>query len=180
MTASAESHTCTLVADLAAEDEPSAWQTVNDGVMGGRSSGGPSFEGGAMEFAGVINTNGGGFSSVRRAMEPGTLAGAEGVMVRMKGDGRAYRLTIRTAERFRGRTVAYTADLDGGAGGDWVETYVPFDAFSASVFGRDVPAAPLDPATAWSVGFILGDGKDGPFSMQAEWIKACMAEAPAT
>ena len=145
--------------------------------MGGRSSGGPSFNETSMVFSGVINTNGGGFSSVRRATAPGALAGADGIMVRLKTDGRAYRLTIRTAERFMGRSVAYTADIEAGPGGEWVEAYVPFDAFSASVFGRTVPAAPLDPTTAWSIGLILGDGRDGPFEMQAEWIKACKAPA---
>ncbi|MEM6277816.1 MAG: CIA30 family protein, partial [Pseudomonadota bacterium] len=146
---------------------------------GGRSSGGPDFDGKAMVFSGVINTNGGGFSSVRRGVEPGALSGTDGLMLRVKTDGRAYRVTIRTAERFRGRSVSYNADIEAGEGGEWVEAYVPFDAFSTSVFGRSVPAAPLDPETVWSVGIILGDGKDGPFEMQAEWIKACRSE-PAT
>lgn len=177
MSATAAPRDCFTVADFSEAAEPRAWASVNDGVMGGRSSGGPSFAEGAMVFSGVINTNGGGFSSVRRAVEPGVLAGADDIMVRVKTDGRAYRLTIRTAERFMGRSVAYTADIEAGPGGEWVEAYVPFDAFSASVFGRTVPAAPLDPATAWSIGIILGDGRDGPFEMQAEWIKACKPQA---
>ncbi|MEO0817118.1 MAG: CIA30 family protein [Pseudomonadota bacterium] len=174
MSASAAPGTCRMVADLTKADEVAEWAAVNDGVMGGRSSGGPRYSAAGLVFEGVINTNGGGFSSVRRGLAPGSLSGSDGIMVRVKTDGRAYRLTIRTAERFRGRTVAYTAGIRAGDGEDWAEVFVPYDQFQTSVFGRAVLAAPLDPATAWSIGFILGDGRDGSFAMQAEWIKACM------
>ena len=49
-------------------DSHSFWQPVNDGVMGGRSSGGPRFEDDRMIFQGVINTNGGGLSCVHPGM----------------------------------------------------------------------------------------------------------------
>lgn len=173
MTATAAPRDCAIVSDFSVPGEARLWGAVNDGVMGGRSSGGSYFTGESMVFSGVINTNGGGFSSVRRGLEPGTLAGKDGLLIRVKTDGRAYRLTVRTAERFRGRSVAYTADIEVRKDADWVEAYVPFDAFSASVFGQSVPAPPLNPETAWSVGFILGDGQDGPFKMEAEWIKVC-------
>ncbi|MEM9738883.1 MAG: CIA30 family protein [Pseudomonadota bacterium] len=179
MTAHAAPGACQTLMDLAAREEQSKWVAVNDGVMGGRSSGGPVMGKDAMGFMGVINTNGGGFSSVRRGLAPGTLAGTQGLMVRVKTDGRAYRLTLRTAERFRGRSVSYTADIDAGADGAWTDVYVPFDRFSASVFGQPVPAAPVDPATAWSLGFIIGDGVDGPFEMAVARIDACAASPAA-
>jgi len=53
------------------------WRVINDGVMGGRSSGGPRFENGVMVFEGRINTNGGGFSSIRLDVEAGLLAQAD-------------------------------------------------------------------------------------------------------
>ena len=45
-----------------------AWQTVNDNVMGGRSRGGHTREGGTLVFAGSTNTRGGGFSSIRASL----------------------------------------------------------------------------------------------------------------
>ncbi|MEM1105964.1 MAG: CIA30 family protein [Pseudomonadota bacterium] len=180
MAANAEPMTCELVSDLADPDESAAWQAVNDGVMGGRSSGGPSWQSDVMTFSGVINTNGGGFSSVRRDIEPGRMEGAAGLKLRLRGDGRTYRVTVRTAAKYRGRSINYQADLAPEMASEWSEVFVPFEAFRASVFGRAVPAPALDPSTAWSLGLILADGQDGPFTLDAAWIQACWSgEDPA-
>ena len=64
--------------------EARAWQTVNDGVMGGRSLGGSAVEEGKLVFTGSINTRGGGFSSVRREMEPGALEGAQAFVLQQR------------------------------------------------------------------------------------------------
>ena len=41
------------------------WYRLDDGVMGGRSSTEHTTEGGALTFAGMLDTRGGGFTSVR-------------------------------------------------------------------------------------------------------------------
>jgi len=171
---------CSLTADLADASEVAEWAAVNDGVMGGRSSGGPEYADGALLFEGVINTNGGGFSSIRRDLPEGSLSGAEGVLVRLKTDGRAYRFTLRTAARFRGRSIAYQADLPVQEAGVWSQVFVAFADFRPSVFGQRVPAPPVDPGTAWSMGFIIADGRDGPFSMQVRAIEACAVQDSTT
>jgi uncharacterized surface protein with fasciclin (FAS1) repeats len=48
--------------------DPNVWSVTVDGVMGGKSTGSVAFEAGTMVFAGNINLNGGGFSSVRAAV----------------------------------------------------------------------------------------------------------------
>src|SRR5688572_12101607 len=71
------------------------WRMVNDNVMGGKSKGGVRFAEGVMTFSGDINTNGGGFSSVRLPIERGTLEGAKRIVMRLKHDGRVpYRLLV--------------------------------------------------------------------------------------
>ena len=47
------------------------WSVVNDDVMGGESLGRLSFEAGILVFEGEINTDGGGFASLRMPLEPG-------------------------------------------------------------------------------------------------------------
>jgi hypothetical protein len=42
------------------------WQIVNDTIMGGRSESGFVTENGQLQFSGVLNTNGGGFASLRQ------------------------------------------------------------------------------------------------------------------
>lgn len=172
MASSATARDCT---PLETFDAGADWRAVNDGVMGGRSSGGPRMAGGEMVFSGVINTNGGGFSSVRREVSGDELAGSDGLMLRVKTDGRAYRVNLRTAARFRGRSIAYQAPIDAGDGGNWQAVFVAWDDFRPSVFGQRVPAPPIDPSTAWSLGLIIADGRDGAFEMSVSEIAVCRA-----
>jgi len=73
---------CPMKIDFTSADDVRAWRAVNDGVMGGLSSGGPDYEEDAMVFKGVINTNGGGFSSLRAGARPGALSDATGMRMR--------------------------------------------------------------------------------------------------
>lgn len=154
-------------------DDTQAWQAVNDGVMGGRSRGGPSFEAGVMRFAGDIDTNGGGFSSVRAYVEPGWLLGTSGVRLRVRTDRRQYQLTLRSDARYRGRRVAFRADIPSSPSGEWAEVTVPFSALSPSLFGRSLRGPIFDPQQAHSIGIILADGRDGPFKIEIDWLRAC-------
>lgn len=56
---------CVVLTDFKGANENRRWRMVNDNVMGGRSKGSVTFKGGVLVFSGSINTNGGGFSSVR-------------------------------------------------------------------------------------------------------------------
>ncbi|MEM1423858.1 MAG: CIA30 family protein [Planctomycetota bacterium] len=156
-------------------DEPdiaSRWITVNDGVMGGRSSGGPSFSDGTMVFSGTINTNGGGFSSVRTRGHDWDFAGREGVVIRLRGDGRTYSLDIRTGAGFGRGEVSYRYSFETTDDGEWTEVAAPFSAFRPTWRGRDVTGrvADFDPGAARSLGFSQSDGADGPFRLEIDWI----------
>jgi hypothetical protein len=95
--------------DFDTSAEIRAWRAVNDGVMGGLSSGGPRFDNGQMIFQGVINTNGGGFSSVRSSVPRGALSKSSGIKLRVRTDGRNYKLTLRSSAAWRGRRVSFQA-----------------------------------------------------------------------
>ena len=150
-----------------------AWQAVNDGVMGGRSSGGPSFADGIMRFEGVINTNGGGFSSVRAGLQDDLLSGQSAIKMRVKSDGRGYKLTLRSDAFYRGRSVAFQAPLPQTPEGEWAEITIDFLDLKPSVFGRPLRGPKFDPSEARSIGIILADGLDGPFSLDVDWLKSC-------
>ena len=141
------------------------WRAVNDGVMGGRSSGGPSHAGEALVFSGTINTDGGGFSSIRHPMNPGALAGADGMRLTLRGDGRPYRLTFRTSQSWRGRNVSWQIPIPATPAGEWAEVVAPFSQAEASVFGRRVTAGTFDPLDVREMGIILADGRDGDFRL---------------
>ncbi len=147
------------------------WRAVNDGVMGGRSSGGPTFENGHMVFSGVINTNGGGFSSIRRPVQSWEFQDARRVTMRIKSDGRAYRLRFRTDVTWRGRRIAFQKPIPVTQAGEWETVTVTLDNMRASLFGRTVRGAEFDPNAILETGVILADGQDGPFKLEIAWMK---------
>ena len=158
--------TCPLRVDFSDPESVAPWRMVNDGVMGGRSEGSRFHEEDHLVFTGVINTNGGGFSSMRAEVQPGALAGAKGINLRLRSDGRAYRMTFRTSERWRGRSVSYQSPIPQSEAGEWAEVRVSFETMNTSVFGRSVKADPFDPSDVREIGIILADGEDGPFRLE--------------
>ncbi|WP_371397038.1 CIA30 family protein [Fretibacter rubidus] len=167
------SMSCPMKLSFKTPSEQQKWGAVNDGVMGGRSSGGPSFNDAHMVFSGVINTNGGGFSSVRRFVEPGVLGGADGINLRVKSDGRGYKLSLRTDAYFRRRSIAFQAPIAATQPGEWETVFVPFDDLQASIFGRPLRGATFDPSKVNTIGIILSDGQDGPFELKVDWMEGC-------
>jgi hypothetical protein len=163
----------TFIAPLISFESPAearAWRTVNDDVMGGRSLGGSVVEEGQLVFTGSINTKGGGFSSVRREMEPGALEGAQAFVLLVKSDGRAYQLIARTNARFGGRYVSYQAAIPISPEGEWSSVRVALSDFVPSVFGRIVPASEISPLEVNELGFIIADSVDGDFALSVRSI----------
>eukprot|EP00741_Cyanophora_paradoxa_P003625 tig00000093_g3522.t1 len=158
------------------------WNIVNDTVMGGRSSSTARVTGaGELEWTGnVTKAGGGGFASVRGA-PPGPLnwGGAEGVDMKVAGDGQRYKIQLRTDAGFDG--VAYQADFMTEAEGTWQNIRVPFSKFVPTFRGRPVESAPpLSGADVRSVGFMLSflthsgapnpDFVPGPFSLRVRSV----------
>lgn len=164
---------CAMNIDFRTETVSQEWRAVNDGVMGGLSSGGPNFEKGHMTFAGIINTNGGGFSSVRTSAKLGELANTKSLALRVKSDGRAYRVTMRTNATYGWRRISFQAPINTQKIGEWETVEVSYDDLRASIFGRPIRGASFDKSEVVEIGLILSDGQDGPFSLEVESIKAC-------
>jgi uncharacterized surface protein with fasciclin (FAS1) repeats len=165
------------VATFANDDVLKSWTSVNDGVMGGVSKGGfKRSEQGTMIFSGELSlANNGGFASVRMKETDLGLAGTSELVVKAKGDGRTYWVDVRFADQMG--ASSYRAFLPTTAG-EWKETRLPFADFKLQAFGRELPLKPINPASIASVGFTLADKKQGPFSLEVEYVKAA-GDAPA-
>lgn len=159
-----------MVIDFNTSAEANMWRPVNDGVMGGRSSGGPDFKNSNLIFEGVINTNGGGFSSVRRALNGGEIAGASTARMRVKSDGRAYKLSFRTNVTYWGRRISFQQNIPRSKSGSWQTVDIPLTNLRASLFGRRISGANFVPDDAVEMGIILADGQEGPFRIEVDWI----------
>ena len=170
--AAALSADCVTIADFSDPEERARWSVVNDGVMGGLSRGFLEEGDEALRFRGEIVTDGGGFSSIRRTLARGELAGMTSLRVTMQGDARDYQISLRSDQAYRGRRVAFRARLTSQEAG-WAEAEVAMADLSPSIFGQPLRGGPFDTASAREIGFILADGQDGNFVIDLRRIEAC-------
>lgn len=156
--------------DLATDG--AAWQAVNDGVMGGVSSSRIEADADGVRFSGVVRTEyNGGFASARRAVDAvRSTERVDGLVLRARGDGHRYRLTVYVRAAGGGlQPYSYYAEFTTVA--DAVSEHaLPLAQFRATFRGRAVPEAP---PLAWrdvgGVGLMLlkdghRDGR-GPFAL---------------
>jgi hypothetical protein len=152
--------------DFTEEPEAQRWRTVDDSVMGGRSSSRMrTTTQGTSVFTGDLSIeNNGGFASVRRTITQGTLEGAESITLRVRGDGKTYQLRLRTDLGFN--TPSYQAEFPTLAG-EWVDVQVPLSVFELKWRGRSIRDAPaLDPAKIRGMGLMIANKQVGSFALE--------------
>ncbi|MEM7205251.1 MAG: CIA30 family protein [Planctomycetota bacterium] len=158
--------------DFGAAAAAGAWGVVNDTVMGGRSRSALTVrEPGVALFSGTVSlANNGGFASTRREVASGSLRGCSGIWLRVRGDGKRYRLSVSDRGRVTGDL--YQAEFATRAG-EWLELRLPFADMARSVMGFRPPnAAPVDPARIRSIGLGIGDKQAGAFRLEIDAIRA--------
>lgn len=141
------------------------WYAVNDNVMGGRSRGGFEISQGKLVFSGEINTDGGGFASIRTAPRRLDVGMHSGVGFRARGDGRTYKFRLVT----QAPDVSYMATFETRQD-EWQDIELPFSAFVPSWRGRRLDGPPLEISDITSIGFMISDKQDGPFALEVDWI----------
>lgn len=150
-------------------DEPH-WVSVNDGVMGGRSSGCSVVDGGQLHFSGELSLeNNGGFASVRSEGRDFDLSDVNAVVLRLRGDGRSYQLRLATDARYRGMAVSFGAEFDTRAD-EWIEVRVPMSSLTATVRGSILKDAVIDPSRVREIGLLIADKREGAFALAVDWI----------
>ena len=151
----------------------SAWNTVVDGVMGGRSSGKiGSTDQGTLSFSGKLSLeNNGGFSQMRTRVKGEQLTSAKGLVLEVLGDGRTYNFDVRVSNA-RMMAGGFQQSFQTVAG-EWTEVALPFEKFRLFSFGRLVKRAPeLNPRLIESIGVTLSDKKPGNFKLELRSIRA--------
>lgn len=153
--------------DFQNPDAARQWQTVNDGVMGGRSDGRFRInEENHLEFFGNLSLeNNGGFASVRSRNTALKLRSGDTIVIKVRGDGREYTLNLYTPKRRMAFSYRATFQTKNG---EWSELRVPLSKFVATSFGRVVSNSPLRPDEVNGIGVLLGDKKAGPFKIEIE------------
>lgn len=163
-----------VLVDLGNPGEVATWTTVNDPVMGGRSTSAVTFGNGGLVFSGVLSLeNNGGFASARGPEDPDIgrkATGATSLRVRAVGDGKTYVLKVGDA----GQPWAYIQRFTTDAGVPRAYD-LPVAGFQPVGMRFDpAPEAPrnLDPSRINEVSVYILDKQEGPFSLTVNGIDA--------
>lgn len=153
----------TEIEDFAAA--PAArWDFFSDRVMGGVSSGEVKFPDATLRLTGTVSTaNNGGFLQARLKLADRMPDTAQGLVLRVRGNGDRYFVHLRT-----GGTLLpwqfYQASFETTS--EWVDVHLPFTAFKASTrMLRTTPA----PASVRSVA-VVAYGHDHEADVSVDWI----------
>ncbi|KAG2657289.1 hypothetical protein PVAP13_1KG179100 [Panicum virgatum] len=170
------------------------WGALDDVVMGGVSEStfqilptGSETGGPTGLFKGTVSTsNNGGFTSIRTKnfTVPEDLSAYDGIELRVKGDGRRYKLIIRTS--YEWDTIGYTESFD-TTKGEWQSVKIPFSSLKPVFRARTMTdAPPFDASSITSLQLMFSkfeyDGKlnptftEGPFELPFSSIKAYINE----
>jgi hypothetical protein len=148
--------------------DPSAvamWNPINDGVMGGISSSQLSLDPtGHAAFTGHVSfENNGGFASVRcQPCELGRI-GVAAYLLEVCGDGKRYKLNLRTDNSFDG--INYQARFDPPPG-VWTTCRLASADFLPTWRGKPVSdAPPLDTSRVRQIGLMIADRQEGTFEL---------------
>jgi NADH dehydrogenase [ubiquinone] 1 alpha subcomplex assembly factor 1 len=168
-----------VICDFDTPASSGEWTAVNDNVMGGVSEGQHRITGGGtLEFTGTLSLeNNGGFASIRSRPAGTNLAEFDGLLIRVRGDGKRYAFNLQTDVPIR--AGSYRLNFETKAS-EWREIPLAFADFQATSFGeviRDVPS--LDPAKIRSFGLTISDKQAGPFKLEVDWIRAARFPAKA-
>jgi monofunctional biosynthetic peptidoglycan transglycosylase len=164
-----------VVFDFDDRDTNREWTSVNDDVMGGLSKGASRItEKGTLEFTGTVSLdNNGGFASIRSLPEWLDLSQYDGLLVRVRGDGKRYACNIRTD--FEIMAGSYQQRFETKKN-EWQEIVLPFRDFVATSFGEVLRDAPrLNTSKIRSFGLTISDKQAGPFKLEVDSIKATLS-----
>lgn len=154
-----------LLIDFSDPRESTRWSPIDDSVMGGRSNSQLRFEpAGHAVFSGEVSfDNGGGFASIRRQPADLGAAGVVAWVLDVRGDGKRYKLSVRSDDSFDG--INYQCSFCPPAG-RWSSCRLACSEFLPTWRGRIVPdQPPLDPASLRQLGLMIADRQGGPFAL---------------
>ncbi len=155
----------TRLFDFDADETP--WVAVNDGVMGGVSSGRVVTKAGIVTFSGTVRLeNNGGFASFRSATEVGTVPDRTDTFeVRVKGDGKAYQFTVDTEVGWYWFKMVPPK-------GKWSTLSIPFATLvPVSRFGEPVKRDAFTGKQQVSrIGVLISNKRAEKFSISFDWV----------
>ena len=144
------------------------WYTVNDDVMGGRStcSFGITEQGHALFTGQVSLENNGGFSSVHYRFSPVEITGYQFLALRVKGDGKRYQVRIKDRA---GNYYSYIAYFT--SSGEWQNIRIPLKEMYPSFRGRTLEMPNFNESKIEEFALLIGNKEEEAFSIEIDKIE---------
>lgn len=145
----------------------SDWRIVDDGVMGGRSSGDFHInESGNGVFEGLVSLdNNGGFSSVRYR-EIFQIQSQKNIRIHLKGDGSNYQFRIKANSSDR---HSYISEFQ--TSGEWETIEIKLSDMYPAFRGRKLSIANFDQDQLEEMAFLIGNKKEQEFHLEIKSIQ---------
>eukprot|EP00633_Aureoumbra_lagunensis_P010013 CAMPEP_0197311574 /NCGR_PEP_ID=MMETSP0891-20130614/12525_1 /TAXON_ID=44058 ORGANISM="Aureoumbra lagunensis, Strain CCMP1510" /NCGR_SAMPLE_ID=MMETSP0891 /ASSEMBLY_ACC=CAM_ASM_000534 /LENGTH=202 /DNA_ID=CAMNT_0042797877 /DNA_START=1 /DNA_END=606 /DNA_ORIENTATION=- len=165
------------------DQKPLQWWRLADNCMGGMSATKHEAIVDAtgtqqLRFAGEINTNGGGFTSIRANIENGLPSDTSALYLKYRGDGKTYKVLLSNGESTGpfSSNPSWQHDLPTAAN-QWCETKLQLKDFKPSIGGTSVKQTAdlaLRPNEQKQIGLmlslLLSDGSANPPSTFGQGI----------
>jgi hypothetical protein len=153
------------------ESKDTSWYSVNDTVMGGRSSGTTAYKENALLFQGSVSfENNGGFASVRSPYNNMDLSEFSEVTIRYRCEGQSLNFSLERHQQWylpNYKVVLPSTEME------WKTETFSLNTFQEYKIGR--PTGKTIPPDALEriirFGFMTNDKKEGPFQAEIDFIQ---------
>ena len=160
-----------MILDFTDASTVNNWEAIDDRIMGGLSQSQPAcIDNVGLRFSGTVSLeNNGGFASIRSNPDTADLGQYTGLTLRLRGDGKRYKISLRTDHFYDGVSYQTTFATEQDS---WQEICLPFEAFIPTHHGIKLSTvAPMDLTSIKSFGLFISDRQEGPFQLDIAWIK---------
>jgi NADH dehydrogenase [ubiquinone] 1 alpha subcomplex assembly factor 1 len=160
-----------ILFDFSKSEDSNRWNVLNDDVMGGISTSKVRFtKEGTLLFEGNISLeNNGGFASIRSGISDYNFNGFNGILIRIKGDGKTYGFSMRETENFTGYNFTSKFKTEKNT---WQIIHLPFEEFKMKYLGKTTKWQPsVIKNHIKQLSFIISDKQNGLFQIEIAWIK---------
>lgn len=143
------------------------WNIVNDGVMGGRSSGQLVLnEDGHAIFSGYVSLdNNGGFTSLRHQFPQKRIDNVSHIVLRLKGDGKTYQLRVKSSSK-----DYHSFKIEFDTSGEWEELKIPLNSMTPTYRGRRLNRPNFSDNFLEEIGILIGNKRAENFELMIDKI----------
>ncbi|MGK0365623.1 MAG: NADH dehydrogenase [ubiquinone] 1 alpha subcomplex assembly factor 1 [Saprospiraceae bacterium] len=146
----------------------SAWQVVDDRVMGGLSQGAISLneDGNAVYNGHVTTRNNGGFSSLRCRFEEKDVSKYSKFRLKVKGDGKRYQFRVKSEQYDRHSYIHYFQTT-----GKMQEIEIDFADMYPTFRGRKLDMKNFSGEQIVEMAFLIGNKEEEDFVLEIDEIE---------